>query len=49
MSDWASEAEARLLSAAVKRAPKLGWTSRAVKAAAADAGLPLAEAELLLP
>ena len=49
MSDWASEAEARLLAAAVKRAPKLGWTSRTVKAAAADAGLPLAEAELLLP
>lgn len=49
MSDWASEAEARLLTAALKRVRRLGWTSRLVKAAAAGAGLSLAEAELLLP
>src|SRR5215472_4292989 len=46
---WASEAEARLLAAALKRVPKLGWTFRMMKAAAADAGLSPAEADLLLP
>jgi ubiquinone biosynthesis protein COQ9 len=47
--DWADETEARLLTAALPRAPQLGWTSRLVAAAARDVGLSVAEAELLLP
>jgi ubiquinone biosynthesis protein COQ9 len=47
--DWADETEARLLDAALIHAPRLGWTSRLVTAAGRDAGLALAEAELLLP
>lgn len=48
-NDWADEIEARLLSAALPRAPTLGWTRRLVLAAAKDVGLSGAEAELLLP
>ncbi|MGI9170036.1 MAG: COQ9 family protein [Caulobacteraceae bacterium] len=48
-SDWAEETEARLLEAALAQAPRLGWTSRLVAAAARDVGLSTAEAELLLP
>ena len=47
--DWAQETEARLLTAALPHAPRLGWTSRLVAAAARDVGLSPAEAELLLP
>ncbi|MHB8530258.1 MAG: COQ9 family protein [Caulobacteraceae bacterium] len=47
--DWADEAEDRLLTAALLRAPRLGWNGRLVAAAARETGLTLAEAELLLP
>ncbi|MGI8840897.1 MAG: COQ9 family protein, partial [Caulobacteraceae bacterium] len=47
--DWAEETEARLLAAALLHAPRLGWTSRLVAAAARDIGLTVPEAELLLP
>ncbi len=47
--DWADETEARLLTAALVHAPRLGWTSRLTAAAARDLGLTVAEAELLLP
>ena len=47
--DWADEAEGRLLDAALLLAPKLGWTSRMVSAAAKKAGLSVADAELLAP
>ena len=48
-NDWADETEARLLSAALPLAAKLGWTRRLIAAAAKDVGLSVAEAELLLP
>ena len=48
-TDWADETESRLLTAALTHAPRLGWTSRTVTAAAHDVGLSPAEAELLLP
>jgi ubiquinone biosynthesis protein COQ9 len=47
--DWADEAEARLLAAALPHVAELGWTSRLMAAAAPGAGLSLAEAELLAP
>jgi ubiquinone biosynthesis protein COQ9 len=47
--DWADEAEQRLLSRALRHAGKLGWTALTMRAAARDAGLSLAEAELLAP
>jgi ubiquinone biosynthesis protein COQ9 len=47
--DWADEAEARLLTAALAHVEALGWTRLTVAAAARDTGLSLAEAELLLP
>jgi len=47
--DWADEAEQRLLAAALRRAPDLGWSERLVAAAAQEAGLSPGEAELLLP
>ncbi len=47
--DWAADAEQRLLSAALKHAGNLGWTRLTMRAAARDAGLSLAEAELLAP
>jgi ubiquinone biosynthesis protein COQ9 len=48
-TDWAEEAEARVLDAAVRRAAAAGWNSRLVAVAAADAGLSPGEAMLLLP
>jgi len=48
-SDWADEAEAALLTAALAHAPGLGWTHRLLAAAARDVGMSEAEAELLLP
>lgn len=47
--DWAHQMETRLLTASLTRAPALGWTRRMLAAAARDAGLSPAEAELLLP
>ncbi len=47
--DWAREAEDRLLDGARLHAAQTGWTSRLVAAAAAHAGMSVAEAELLLP
>ena len=47
--DWAEITENRLLEAMLLHAPRLGWTSRALAAAARDIGLTLAEAELLTP
>ena len=47
--DWASEAEAQLLAACLTRVGDLGWSRRALAAAAGDVGLTRAEAELLLP
>ena len=47
--DWAEIAENRLLEAMLLHAPRLGWTSRALAAAASDIGSTLAEAELLAP
>jgi ubiquinone biosynthesis protein COQ9 len=46
---WAEEAEARLLDAMIAHAPGLGWSRLALKAAARDAGLTMADAELLAP
>lgn len=46
---WADEAEDRLLTAALAHVEELGWSRRLLAAAARDAGLTLAEAELLLP
>ena len=48
-SDWADEAEQRVLDAALPLVPRLGWSPRTVAAAAKTAGLSAAEAELLLP
>jgi len=47
--EYAVALEARLLDAALVHAPVLGWTSRLVAAAAADCGLSVPEAELLIP
>ncbi len=48
-TDWAAQTETRLLDAALPLVRELGWTSRLTARAAKDAGLTLAEAELLLP
>ena len=48
-SDWASEAEARILDAALDLAPDCGWTMRTLHLAGARAGLSDADAGLLLP
>ena len=48
-ADWAAETEARLLTAVLTHADALGWSRRALAAAARDVGLSAAEAELLLP
>ena len=48
-TDWAMQMETRLLDAALPHVRELGWTSRLTARAAKDAGLTLAEAELLLP
>lgn len=47
--DWAAATEQKLLDAMLRHVPHLGWTRRAIAAAAKDAGLSLAEAELLVP
>ena len=47
--DWAEEAQASLLLAALPLVPKLGWTARLMAPAARGAGLSLAEAQLLAP
>jgi len=47
--DWASETEAQLLDAALKRAPMHGWTWRTATLAGEDLGLSRAETELLVP
>jgi ubiquinone biosynthesis protein COQ9 len=48
-ADWAQNAEARVLDAALELAPQSGWTALTVKRAAKAAGLSPADAELLLP
>jgi ubiquinone biosynthesis protein COQ9 len=47
--DWADEAEARLLEAAIGLALTTGWNSRLVAAAGGAAGLSAGETTLLLP
>ena len=46
---WAEDTEAALLTATLPHVIALGWTQRALAAAADDVGLSLAEAQLLLP
>ncbi len=48
-TDWADEAEASVLDAALTLAPRTGWTSRLVARAGAAAGLSPGETLLLLP
>ncbi|HEX4197130.1 MAG TPA: COQ9 family protein [Caulobacteraceae bacterium] len=48
-TDWADEAEVRVLEAAIALAPAVGWNSRLVARAGAAAGLPAGETLLLLP
>jgi ubiquinone biosynthesis protein COQ9 len=48
-TDWAADAEARLLQAALPLVPELGWNSRLVRRAAQAVDFSLPEAELLLP
>jgi ubiquinone biosynthesis protein COQ9 len=48
-TDWADEAEARVLDAAIVLAPSLGWNGRLVARAGAQAGLAAGETMLLLP
>jgi ubiquinone biosynthesis protein COQ9 len=48
-SDWAAEAEARVLAEALQLAPAEGWTWRMAYAAGAASGLSAGETELLLP
>lgn len=48
-TDWADEAEERVLEAALAIAPDTGWNARLVARAAAEAGLSRGDAELLLP
>jgi ubiquinone biosynthesis protein COQ9 len=47
--DWADEAEARVLDAALPLAAELGWSKALVERAAAAAGLSVADAALLAP
>jgi ubiquinone biosynthesis protein COQ9 len=47
--DWGEAAVARILEAALPHAADLGWTTRLIAAAAADAGFSVPEAQLLLP
>jgi ubiquinone biosynthesis protein COQ9 len=47
--DWATDAEARLLDAAIPLAGEHGWNARLVAKAGAAAGLSEADLELLLP
>ena len=46
---WADAAEARVIGPAIALAPKAGWNRRLVERAAAEAGLSVADAALLLP
>jgi ubiquinone biosynthesis protein COQ9 len=48
-ADWAEEAEARMLEAAIPLAARSGWTSTTLTEAAKAAGLSSADAELLMP
>ncbi len=48
-SNVLEQAEAAMLAAAARLSPRLGWTSRMVRAAAAEAALSEGEAALLLP
>jgi ubiquinone biosynthesis protein COQ9 len=48
-TDWADEAELRVLDAAIGLAPTLGWNSRLVARAGTAAGLSAGETMLLLP
>lgn len=48
-SDWATDAESRVLDAMLPRAASRGWTTTAAALAAADAGLSAGDAALLLP
>jgi ubiquinone biosynthesis protein COQ9 len=48
-TDWAENAEAAVLDAALELAPQSGWTALTLKRAAKAAGLSPADAELLLP
>jgi ubiquinone biosynthesis protein COQ9 len=48
-ADWAGEAEARVLAAALELAPAHGWTWSMTRAAGAAAGFSVGETELLLP
>jgi len=48
-ADWARDAEARVLAAALDLAPAQGWTWAMSHAAGAAAGFSLGETELLLP
>jgi ubiquinone biosynthesis protein COQ9 len=48
-TDWATDSEARVLDAGLKRAPTSGWTLLTLNRAAKDAGLSAADAELLMP
>ena len=47
--DWTRDAEAKLLSQALRLAPQLGWTWVMARAAGAAAGFSAGETELLLP
>ena len=48
-TDWAADAESRLLEAALPLAAELGWNSRLVRRAGQATGLSVPEVELLLP
>ena len=48
-TDWADDAEQRVLDEALRLAPETGWNGRLVARAAAAAGLSAGDAELLLP
>ncbi len=47
--DWASDAEQRLLDAAIRLAPELGWGGHLVQRIGQETGLSSADVELLLP
>jgi ubiquinone biosynthesis protein COQ9 len=49
MTDWADDAEQRVLDAAVLLAGEMGWNSALVERAGRRAGLSVPETELLLP
>ncbi|HZZ90403.1 MAG TPA: COQ9 family protein [Caulobacteraceae bacterium] len=48
-ADWAADAEASVLAAALKLAPQQGWTWAMTRAAGVAAGFSAGETELLLP